>query len=138
MYSRPGDSLQFSPSSDPSYSLTPPNLQESEEESSYVSHTQHLVEVMEERIKQVIIQTISSPSIEVSNHNCYCSYKLHIVPGSIEICLPEGFPGEGLVIVYNYLQFLQKNLKKFEVKPTRSLVTGNVAGKKEVLIDSHL
>ena len=53
MYSRPGDSLQFSPSSDQSYSLTPPNLQESEEESSYVSHTQHLVEVMEERIKQV-------------------------------------------------------------------------------------
>jgi len=74
--SRPGDSLQFSPSSEPSCSLTPPNLQESEDESSYVSHTQHLVEVMEERIKQ-------------------------------------------------------KNLKKFEVKSTRSLVSGKVTGKKE-------
>ena len=32
---------------------TPPQLQESDEESSYVTHTQHLVDVMEERLKQV-------------------------------------------------------------------------------------
>ena len=48
------ESLQYSPDSEQSYSLTPPHRQEeSEDESSYVSHTQHLVEVMEERIKQV-------------------------------------------------------------------------------------
>ena len=45
---------QYSPDSEQSYSLTPPHHQEeSEDESSFVSHTQHLVEVMEERIKQV-------------------------------------------------------------------------------------
>lgn len=76
MDTRPGESLQFSPDSEQSYSLTPPNLQESEDESSYVSHTQHLVEVMEERIKQ-------------------------------------------------------KNLKKLEIKSTRTLVSGNVLSKKE-------
>ena len=48
------ESLQYSPDSEQSYSLTPPHHQEeSEDESSFVSHTQHLVQVMEERIKQV-------------------------------------------------------------------------------------
>ena len=78
------ESLQYSPDSEQSYSLTPPHRQEeSEDESSYVSHTQHLVEVMEERIKQ-------------------------------------------------------KNLKKLEIKSTRSLVSGNSAGKKEVKSCSRL
>ena len=57
MMFRPGagaeESLQYSPDTEQSYSLTPPHRQESDDESSYVSHTQHLVEVMEERIKQV-------------------------------------------------------------------------------------
>ena len=54
------ESLQYSPDSEQSYSLTPPHRQQSEDESSYVSHTQHLVEVMEERIKQVgVIEIIS-------------------------------------------------------------------------------
>ena len=48
------ESLQYSPDSEQSYSVTPPHHQEeSEDESSFVSHTQHLVQVMEERIKQV-------------------------------------------------------------------------------------
>ena len=48
------ESLQYSPDSEQSYSLTPPHHQDqSEDESSFVSHTQHLVQVMEERIKQV-------------------------------------------------------------------------------------
>merc|ERR550539_2189759 len=47
------ESLQYSPDSEQSYSVTPPHHQEeSEDESSFVSHTQHLVQVMEERIKQ--------------------------------------------------------------------------------------
>ena len=45
----------FSPESEQGSSLTPPRTQESEaeEEFSFMAHTQHLVDVMEERLKQV-------------------------------------------------------------------------------------
>ena len=51
---RSPDALTFSPDSEQGSSLTPPNLAESEDDdSSYVTHTQHLLQVMEERIRQV-------------------------------------------------------------------------------------
>ena len=51
---RSPDVLTFSPDSEQGSSLTPPNLPESDDDdSSYVTHTQHLVDVMEQRIKQV-------------------------------------------------------------------------------------
>ena len=51
---RSPDALTVSPDSEQESSLTPPTLAESEDDdSSYVAHTQHLVQVMEERIRQV-------------------------------------------------------------------------------------
>ena len=51
---RSPDVLTFSPDSEQGSSLTPPAMNESDDDdSSYVTHTQHLVDVMEERIKQV-------------------------------------------------------------------------------------
>ena len=51
---RSPDAPTFSPDSEQGSSLTPPNLAESEDDdSSYVTHTQHLLQVMEERIRQV-------------------------------------------------------------------------------------
>ena len=58
------ESLQYSPDSEQSYSVTPPHHQEeSEDESSFVSHTQHLVQVMEERIKQVRTEQLNVSKI---------------------------------------------------------------------------
>ena len=49
------DKELFSPESELGSSLTPPRTQESEaeDEFSFMEHTQHLVDVMEERLKQV-------------------------------------------------------------------------------------
>ena len=58
------ESLLYSPDSEQSYSVTPPHHQEeSEDESSFVSHTQHLVQVMEERIKQVRTEQLNVSKI---------------------------------------------------------------------------
>ena len=52
---RDKDTELFSPESEQGSSLTPPRTQESEaeDEFSFMEHTQHLVDVMEERLKQV-------------------------------------------------------------------------------------
>ena len=51
----PKDTELFSPESEQGSSLPPPRTQESEaeDEFSFMEHTQHLVDVMEERLKQV-------------------------------------------------------------------------------------
>eukprot|EP00092_Neocalanus_flemingeri_P103549 GFUD01132533.1.p1 GENE.GFUD01132533.1~~GFUD01132533.1.p1 ORF type:complete len:522 (-),score=129.92 GFUD01132533.1:691-2256(-) len=67
---RSPDVLTFSPDSEPGSSLTPPNLPESDDDdSSYVTHTQHLVDVMEERIKQKSNKKVETRSTTTVSRN---------------------------------------------------------------------
>jgi len=68
---RSPDVLTFSPDSEQGSSLTPPNLNESDDDddSSYVTHTQHLVDVMEERIKQKTMKKVEMKSTTTVSRN---------------------------------------------------------------------
>lgn len=68
---RSPDVLTFSPDSEQGSSLTPPNLNESDDDddSSYVTHTQHLVDVMEERIKQKSMKKVEMKSTTTVSRN---------------------------------------------------------------------
>merc|ERR1719431_2394761 len=67
---RSPDVLTFSPDSEQGSSLTPPNLPESDDDdSSYVTHTQHLVDVMEQRIKQKTLKKVEMKSTTLVSRN---------------------------------------------------------------------
>jgi len=67
---RSPDVLTFSPDSEQASSLTPPNLPESDDDdSSYVTHTQHLVDVMEQRIKQKTLKKVEMKSTTLVSRN---------------------------------------------------------------------
>jgi len=90
---RSPDVLTFSPDSEQGSSLTPPNVQESDDDdSSYVTHTQHLVDVMEERIKQKTLKKVEMKSTTTVSRNMMTksnTVKQHVKSNKNTIKSPE-------------------------------------------------